>query len=129
MQSFIHLIGDFFKYSTIMCLFSETICGLITSLNNTFFITQRELDIKNQELEILEKEIEDNLNEVDAIIFGIKKPVKSYIEWAKKNKVKNIFVMYIFAFVPILNVLIFFKNIGSVCELIKTKMNILINKE
>ena len=129
MQSFIHLIGEFFKYSTIMCLISETISGLIISLNKAFFMTQRELDMKNQQLEILEKELEDNLNEVDEIIFGIKEQIKSYIEWASENRVKHIFVMYIFSFVPILNVLIFFGNIKSVCRLIKTKMNILLNKE
>lgn len=129
MQSFIQLVGEFFKYSTIMCLISETISGLIISLNKAFFITQRELEIKNQKLEILEKELEDNLNEVDEIIFGIKKPIKSYVEWAKENRVKNIFVMYIFSFVPILNILIFFKNIESICKLMKIKINIFLKKE
>lgn len=125
MDSILTFIGRFFIYSVVMSVFSETVAGLLTSVNKAFFFTKEEEAIKEVESAFLQKEFEEEADEMDAVMPGYLKKIDAYFKWAQEHEVMNVFALYILCFIPIVNIVVFFNNLHRVVKLFIIKFKII----
>lgn len=128
MHSVLNFISRFFLYSVLMSAVSETVAGLLTSINKAFFITPEEEALMEIQKAVLEKEFEEEAEEMDITLLGYKEQINGYFKWAEEHEIKNVFVLYILCIIPIVNIVVFFNNIHRVVKLFIVKFKIIIHR-
>lgn len=111
-----------------MSVFSETLAGLLTSVNKAFFFTKEEEAIKEVESALLQKEFDEEADEMDMIMPGYLKKIDAYFKWAEEHEVINVFALYILCFIPIVNIVVFFNNLHRVVKLFVIKFKIICHR-
>lgn len=128
MHLIFNYLSRFFLYSVVISAVSETIAGLLISVNKTFFITPEEEALIKIQKAVLKKEFEEESEEMNRKMPGYNNVIDIYFKWAEENEVKNIFVLYILCVIPIVNIFVFFNNVHRVVTLFILKFKILISR-
>ena len=128
MYSVFYFINRFFLYSILISAVSETIAGLLMSINKAFFITPEEEAIMEIQKAVIQKELEEEAKEMNMNVHGYKDVISMYFKWAEEHEVINIFVLYIFCIIPIVNIVVFLNNIHKIIKLFKIKFKIIVHR-
>ncbi|NME82706.1 hypothetical protein [Clostridium sp. SM-530-WT-3G] len=128
MSLILNYLSKFFLYSVLISAVSETIAGLLISTNEAFFITPEEEALIKIQKAVIEKELKEESEEMSKRIPGYNNIIGVYYKWAEENQVKNILVLYILCFIPIVNILVIFNNVYKVVMLFILKFKILISR-
>ena len=128
MHSILTVIGTFFLMSVFMSAASETAAGLLISANKAFFITPEEEVLLKIQKAVLEKELEEEAEEMDMTMPGYREKINAYFKWAGENEVLNIFVLYLLCIIPIVNIAVFFNNIRRIIKLFIVKFKIIVHR-
>ena len=128
MYSVFYFINRFFLYSILISAVSETIAGLLMSINKAFFITPEEEAIMEIQKAVIQKELEEEAKEMNMNVHGYKDVISMYFKWAEEHEVINIIVLYIFCIIPIVNIVVFLNNIHKIIKLFKIKFKIIVHR-
>lgn len=128
MLSILNLISKFFLYSVVMSAVSETVAGLLISINKTFFITPEEEVLIEIQKAVLKKEFEEESEMMDIAMPEYKEKINNYFKWAEEHEIQNIFILYMLCIIPIVNIVVFFNNIHRIVKLFIVKFKIILHR-